>query len=85
MREWIYGVGCPQGNEKIYLRRFEAHNEDVLDYFKHRPNDLLVMTLADGDGWEKLCPFLDKEAPSLPFPHANSAEERERQKLRIML
>jgi hypothetical protein len=85
MRKWIYGVGCPQGNEKIYVRRFEAHNEDVLDYFKRRPNDLLVMNLATGDGWEKLCPFLDKIALGLPFPHANRAEDRERgRKLRTM-
>jgi hypothetical protein len=84
MRKWIYGVGCPEGNEEIYVRRFEAHNAEVLDYFRHRPDDLLVMNLAAGDGWEKLCRFLDKKAPGLPFPHANSAEERAR-KLRTAL
>ncbi len=78
MRKWIYGVGCPEGNEEIYVRRFEAHNAEVLDYFRHRPNDLLVMNLPAGDGWEKLCRFLGKEAPGSPFPHANSAEERAR-------
>jgi Sulfotransferase domain len=82
MRKWIYGVGCPQGNEEIYVRRFEAHNQEVLGYFQHRPNDLLVINLADGDGWEKLCPFLDQEVPSVPFPHANSAEERESARVR---
>ena len=80
MRKWIYGVGCPKGNEDIYVRRFEAHNKAVLEYFKHRPNDLLVMDLPAGDGWEKLCAFLRKQAPDAPFPHANRAAERKRRK-----
>ncbi len=76
MRKWIYGVGCPEGNEDIYIKRFEDHNKEVLDYFKNRPKDLLVMDLAQGDGWDKLCPFLGVEIPNLPFPHANKADER---------
>lgn len=82
MRMWIYGVGCPKGNEYIYVRRFETHNKEVLEYFKHRPNDLLVMDLAAGDGWENLCAFLRKQAPDVPFPHANRTAERKRRDLR---
>src|SRR6266550_8959585 len=26
MRKWIYGVGCPKGNEEIYIERYERHN-----------------------------------------------------------
>lgn len=48
MRKWIYGAGSPLGNEAIYIRRFEAHNAEVLEYFRRRPNDLLVMRLAAG-------------------------------------
>ena len=77
MRQWIYGVGCPQGNEEIYLKRFEAHNREVLEYFQDRPNDLLVMDFTKGDGWEKLCDFLDVEVPDIPFPHFNKASDRE--------
>lgn len=76
MRKWIYGVGCPEGNEDIYARVFEAHNEDVLRYFGMRPSDLLVLELAKGDGWDELCPFLGKPVPDIPFPHANKAAER---------
>lgn len=78
MRKWIYGVGCPEGNEKIYVKRFEDHNKEVLDYFRERPNDLLVLDLAKGDGWEKLCVFLGKDIPNIPFPHANKASERQK-------
>ena len=77
MRRWIYGVGCPEGNEEVYLRVFEKHNREVLAYFENRASDLLVMDLARGDGWEKLCPFLGAPLQSTPFPHANKATERE--------
>lgn len=43
----------------------------VLEYFKNRTNDLLVMNIAGGDGWEKLCPFLGMPTPERPFPKAN--------------
>lgn len=78
MRRWIYGgAACPEGNEAVYVKRFEDHNKEVLAYFKDRPGDLLVIDLAKGDGWEKLCPFLNRPVPSEPFPHANKASDRE--------
>ena len=71
MREWIYGAGSPVGNEDVYLARYEQHNQEVLEYFKHRQDDLLVMDFAKGDGWEKLCRFLKVDTPSMAFPHVN--------------
>ena len=76
MRKWIYGVGCPLGNEEIYLKRYNDHNEEVLAYFKDRPDSLVIMDLAKGDGWDKLCPFLNCKIPSGSFPHANKAQSR---------
>lgn len=73
MRKWIYGVGCPEGNEDIYVARFERHNREVVEYFADRPDDLLTLDLAAGDGWDKLCRFLGHEKPNTPFPHANKA------------
>src|SRR5210317_30486 len=57
MRGWIYGenAGCPEGNEDVYVARYERHNREVLEYFKDRPDDLLVFDLPAGDGWDKLC------------------------------
>lgn len=78
MRQWIYGVGAPEGNESLYVERYETHNREVLSYFKDRPNDLLVMDLGTGYGWEKLCAFLGKPIPPEPFPHANRSEDREK-------
>jgi hypothetical protein len=77
MRKWIYGVGCPEGNESIYLEVFNRHNREVLDYFKSRPQDLLIMDLTQGHGWERLCPFLGAKIPRTEFPHVNKATDRE--------
>ena len=77
MREWIYGVGSPLGHEQTYLDRYQRHNDEVMEYFADRPCDLLVFRLTDGEGWERLCPFLGHEIPGEPFPYANKAEDRE--------
>lgn len=50
--------------------------DGVLEYFKERPNDLLVMDISNGDGWEKLCPFLGKSVPDIPFPKSNVTQIR---------
>jgi hypothetical protein len=42
---------------------------DVKDYFRERPDDLLVMNICAGEGWEKLCPFLEMPVPKVRFPH----------------
>lgn len=75
MRRWIYGetAGCPEGNEETYVERYERHNREVVEYFKDRPDDLLVIDLPADAGWEKLCLFLGHDIPSKPFPHANKA------------
>lgn len=77
MREWIYGVGCPQGNEDVYIARYEKHNAEVLEYFKDRPDDLLVLKITEGEGFEKLCPFLNKEIPDIAFPNVNKVIDRD--------
>ena len=73
MREWIYGVGAPRGHEGIFVARYERHNEEVRAYFADRPDDLLVLRVTEGDGWDKLCAFLGRAVPSAAFPHSNPA------------
>ena len=76
MREWIYGVGRPKGNEDIYIARYERHNREVMEYFKDRSEQLLVLNITAGEGWTKLCPFLNEQIPSISFPCANIASEK---------
>jgi len=78
MREWIYGVGRPRGNENLYIARYERHNREVIEYFKDRSKQLLVLNITAGEGWTKLCAFLGETVPDAPFPCANAAPQREK-------
>jgi hypothetical protein len=75
---WIYGVPFPKGHEAQILRVYQAHNDAVRNYFAARPSDFLEMDFEQGDGWQKLCPFLGCAVPRVPFPHDNRGQERER-------
>jgi hypothetical protein len=50
---------------------YETHVRNVHSYFRARPKDLLVLDICAGEGWEKLCAFLDRPQPQLPFPWLN--------------
>lgn len=63
--------GLSEFDKEHYIDRFEQHMQGVLNYFKDRPSDLLVMDIPGGDGWEKLCSFLGQPMPEAPFPHEN--------------
>jgi Sulfotransferase domain len=52
------------------LARYRRHNAEVLDYFRERPTDLLVMNMDAGAGWRELAPFLGKPVPSVPYPRS---------------
>lgn len=76
MREWIYGYGAPLGHEDIYQEVYETHNKEVKNYFQNRPDDLLVMDIENGDGWDKLCNFLGHDVPFKEFPHKKQKAKR---------
>lgn len=74
--EFFYDVPTASGHEERYLERFHQHNAEVREYFADRPDDLLVMDIAAGDGWEPLCGFLGVPVPTFPFSHQNQATRR---------
>jgi PAS domain-containing protein len=54
------------------LLRYREHNQFVRDYFRHRPEDLLVMHVKDGIGWSELCEFLEVAIPNnTAYPQSN--------------
>lgn len=77
MRQWIYGVGHPMGNEDLYVKRFDGHYAEVREYFRDRPDDLLEFPLTEGAGWADLCPFLGAPTPDTEFPMLNTVSIRE--------
>lgn len=54
-------------NEQMLKEHYLRHNEDVVRYFRHR-TDLLVLNLAEKDSYPKLCHFLDQEPQYAEFP-----------------
>lgn len=71
-RKLAYGWDYPHGHEQEHLAFYRRHAEAVRAHFGSR---LLELTWEDGDGWEKLCGFLDKPVPDVPLPHANRASD----------
>ena len=66
LRNCVYGSTI--ATEFLYKKKYNEHNERVISEIpSHR---LLVLDITTGDGWEKLCPFLEIKTPSTPFPHA---------------
>ena len=85
LHEWLYGKGVLKGHEELYLERFRRHERDVLDYFWRRQDDLLIMDLEAGDGWNELCGFLGDARPGRPFPHANKGPHSYTAKDRLLV
>lgn len=50
---------------------FFRHHSEVRRYFAQRPNDLLELDVAGGQGWDRLCPFLGVPSPGVAFPALN--------------
>ena len=57
-----------------FLDGYNRYHQEVLEYFADRNDDLLVMDICKGDGWEKLCPFLNVAIPETTFPIKNAKE-----------
>lgn len=56
-----------------YIKHYEDYNARVLEYFKHRPQDLLVLNLSESDSMARLACFLGVEASDMAMPHLNAS------------
>lgn len=70
-----FGIDTLAGNEHKIVDHYCAHNQRVISFFAERDADFMVFDMTRGDGWEKLCHFLEKPIPDSPFPHANKRPE----------
>ena len=71
----LYGASTFEPSQ--YAEAHRRHVATVQAYFADRPRDLLVMDICAGDGWQKLCPFLERPVPATPFPKSNVFAEME--------
>ncbi|MDB4409746.1 hypothetical protein N9235_02950 [Gammaproteobacteria bacterium] len=63
--------GCFEFDPDKYANGYNRHVNGALDYFKDRPQDLLITDICGGNNWEQLCAFLGKPVPDIPFPVTN--------------
>lgn len=67
--------GITHFDEMAYRQGYIRHYGRVLDLFDGREDRLLVMNICAGDGWDKLCPFVEREIPDEPFPFRNRRQD----------
>ena len=60
-------------NEDQIKSDYEKRNEDIKGFFTI---DLLIINICQGDGWEKLCHFLNRPIPEQSFPHLFKGDYR---------
>ncbi len=67
----IYGFKHPL--ECDFVEAYRRQHRAVLKHFVNRREDLLRLNISAGQGWERLCSFLDLPILDIPFPHSNRA------------
>lgn len=66
LRSTVYG--CYEFNRDRMAYVYDLHYRNTLDYFRDRPESLLVLNIGAGEGWQQLCPFLGCPVIEQPFP-----------------
>lgn len=54
---------------------YTQYNEGVIEYFKERPEDFLILNVAEKGAYKKLCEFLNIENKKENFPWENKTKE----------
>lgn len=57
--------------KETLIAHYERHNCGVIDYFKDRPNDLLIINLSDKEAYAQMTQFLSIQSPFNDFPWEN--------------
>ena len=52
------------------INRYIVHRKKVLKYFEKK-NNFIEIDIFKGEGWKKLCSFLNHDIPNIDFPHVN--------------
>jgi len=62
-------------NKNILISDYIKHNELIIDYFRHRPDDLLILNISEKDSYQKLCDFLNLKNCKNEFPWENKTSD----------
>ncbi len=71
------GAGEP-ADQNLYIphetwgEAYDDFDDRVRRFFADRDDTrILELRITDGEGWERLCPFLDRDIPGEPYPDVN--------------
>ncbi len=59
---------------KIYTDQYDNHNNRIIEYFKYRQKDLLILNVADSNAMKKLYSFLGFKYNDEKMPHLNKSK-----------
>ena len=66
--------GTPENdpyNKEIMVAHYERYNREVMEYFKDRTDDLLVINVGEEGAYQKFAQFLGVDSPFDDFPWEN--------------
>ncbi|MGD9638335.1 MAG: sulfotransferase [Alphaproteobacteria bacterium] len=58
-------------NKDMMIDYYNKYNNEVIEYFADRPNDLAVINVSQNDDYKKLMNFLSIKSPFNAFPYKN--------------
>jgi len=71
-KAFVYDLpGDDPYHKETLINHYNFHNQMVRDYFRNRPEDLLVLNVAEAGAYKKLCEFLGKTPVADEFPWDN--------------
>jgi len=73
IRTQMYGSPFPSRAQAEAA--YDSHDKDVLEYFKNRKQDLLILDIIGGDSTKLLTDFLDVDPINSEFPHKNKLKK----------
>jgi len=62
-------------NKAMLIKHYLDHNEKIINYFRGRPYNFLVLNLAEKESYKKFCNFLEIESPFTEFPWENKTND----------
>ena len=71
------------GTRRLKEALIQKYNQikDIRNFFSDKPDQFLEMNICNGDGWDKLCKFLNLQKPNTKFPHYNKLTRQKNVKL----
>src|ERR1700722_5091862 len=76
--ELIYGIDeSSVFDRQVYIQNYESRNRRILEYFRYRPDSLLVLNLSNPTAMASLCDFLaiPPGMRNIAMPHLNSSRD----------